>query len=243
MPARSSKPSEPRPWTVLRHGPLQKLEPNLWNVDAAIPDMPLQRRMVVIRLADGRLVIHNAVCLDESSMAELEALGTPAYLIVPCAWHRLDCHAWAERYPQVRVISPAPARKRVQQVVRVDGDYTALPVTDDFRCEPLDGVKAGEGVFLVRSGGHLTAIFNDALMNNPHGQGMWWWLYRLAGSTGGPKVTALFKLAGVSDRQRYRAHLERLASLPDLHRMIPGHGLIVEGPGASEAIRTAAASL
>src|SRR5437016_4123932 len=59
----------PRPWTVLPHGPLEKLEPNLWAVEGTIP-MPageLSRRMCIARLGDGRLLLMNGVPLREVS--------------------------------------------------------------------------------------------------------------------------------------------------------------------------------
>ncbi|HET8732485.1 MAG TPA: hypothetical protein VFM45_01810, partial [Anaeromyxobacteraceae bacterium] len=56
----------PRPWTVLPHGPLERLEENLHVVDGWVPGIRgLRRRMAVVRRSDGGLVFFNAVPVDE----------------------------------------------------------------------------------------------------------------------------------------------------------------------------------
>ena len=102
-------------WTVLPHKPLQKLEDNLWMVEGQLEQ--IRRVMVVARLGDGRLVIWNAIALGEPEMKELEAWGTPAFLIVPNGMHRMDARIWKQRYPSLTVIAPPGARKKIEQVV------------------------------------------------------------------------------------------------------------------------------
>jgi len=80
-------------WVVLPHQPIDKLEPNLWRVQGTLRGMALKRVMTLIRLEDGRVVIHSAIPLEEQAMAEIEAWGNPAVLVVPNGWHRLDAPA------------------------------------------------------------------------------------------------------------------------------------------------------
>lgn len=61
-------------WTVLPHRPIEKLTDNLWRVSGIVGS--IQRQMAVGRLRDGRLMIVNAIALDEpasSPCADLEA--------------------------------------------------------------------------------------------------------------------------------------------------------------------------
>src|SRR6266702_2370426 len=97
----------PRPWTVLPHGPLEKLEPNLWAVEGTIrmPAGELSRRMCIARLGDGRLLLMNGVPLREEAMREVEAFGKPSFLLVPNGYHRLGIAAFKQRYPQLRVLA------------------------------------------------------------------------------------------------------------------------------------------
>lgn len=229
-------------WTPLPHGPVERLADNLLRVEGSLPDMPLRRVMTVARLGDGRLLCHNAIALDEQGLRAVEALGAPALLLVPNGWHRLDARAWKARYPSLRVYCPAGARKRVEQVVAVDGSYDDVPADAAVRARHLEGVGRGEGVLEVRSPDGVTLVLNDIVFNQPHLPGFFGLVYRLLGSSGGPKVTRFARWFMVKDRAALRADLERLAATPDLRRVIVSHVVpIVERP--AEVLREVAATL
>ena len=239
-----SKPAD-TDWRVLPHDPPTQLGEDLWRVEGDLEGMALRRCMVVARLASGDLVLHNGVALDEPGMAWLEGLGRPRWLIVPNGWHRLDAARYRARYPDLTVICPRGARKKVAQRVAVGATYDALPRPGDgvVSLEHLDGLKGVEGVMRVDSADGATLVFNDALFNLPHGKGLFWWLYgRVLGNTGGPKVTLITRLLMVKDQAALRAHLERLAATPDLRRVIVAHGAVIEAD-AAEVLRSVAATL
>ena len=62
-----------------------------------MPLMKLPRRMTVVRSKSGELVIFSAIALREPDMAELEALGRPAFLIVLSERRRLDAPGYLQR--------------------------------------------------------------------------------------------------------------------------------------------------
>ena len=62
-------------WTVCPHQPIEKIHDNLWRVEAPFPGSPFPRTMILARLGDGRIVVHNAIALDEAEMKEVEAWG------------------------------------------------------------------------------------------------------------------------------------------------------------------------
>src|SRR5678816_655846 len=110
-------------WTVLPHGKLTRLEDNLLCVTGTLRMPPMgdvERRMTVVRVRDGRLIVYSAIALDETEMAALEAFGTPAWLIVPSDLHRMDIKPWKDRYPDMLVVAPAGARTQVEKIVPVD---------------------------------------------------------------------------------------------------------------------------
>ena len=218
----------PRPWIVLPHAPIERLDDNLWAVEGTLDGgKGIPRRMMIVRRADGRLVFHNALPLDEPAMAEIGAWGEPAFLLVPNGLHRLDIHAFKARFPGMKLLCPAEVRARVAEVAEVDGGYDALPPDPGMRLEALDGVKGGEVVVVVTSGSRVSLLFGDAVMNLPHLPGLQGFLFKLLGSTGAPKVTPIGKLLMVNDKARLRAHLARLAELPGLTRLVPSHGGVV----------------
>jgi hypothetical protein len=215
-------------WKVLQHGPIEAVSERLRVVEGALPGMPLKRVMSAIKLDDGSLVIHSAIALDPSTQKELEAWGTPKLLLVPNPWHRLDAPAYKTRYPALQIYCPEGARKRVGKAVPVDGSYEALPPMAPLTVRYLDGVAEREGYLELHDDAGTTLIFNDAVFNQPHLPGGFGFVYKLIGSSGGPRVTPLIKLAIVKDHRSLRAHLEKLADTPSLRRVIMSHGARVE---------------
>lgn len=230
-------------WTVLPHLDIEELERNLWRVQGSIEGMGLKRVMTLARMQDGRLVIHNGIALEEEAMKRIEAWGTPAFIIVPNAYHRLDAFAFKQRYPGAKILCPDGARKRVEEVVPVDGAYDALPADDTVRLVTLDGIKEAEGVMVVESEGGTTLVFNDILFNMPHAKGMAGLIFRyVTQSTGGPRVSRIVRWFVMKDKKALRAHLERLADTPRLERIIVSHHrMITEAP--AETLRSVARTL
>src|SRR3954467_1700297 len=81
-----------RSWIVTKHGPLQKIEDNLWAVEGKVPGVPIQRRMVIARKGDGSLVFFHAIPLDDKTLEEVRSLGKPAYLVLGHHQHAIDAH-------------------------------------------------------------------------------------------------------------------------------------------------------
>jgi hypothetical protein len=229
-------------WTVCPHSPIEKVTENLWRVAAPVPGAPFPRTMVVVRLSDGRLVIHNGIALDAVGMTQLEAWGTPAFLIVPSGAHRIDAKIFKDRYPSMRVIGPRGAKKKIDEVVTVDateGDFG----DPDVRYELVDGTAEGEGVLIVRAKSGTTLVLNDVLMNMQKLPGFGGFMMGLFGFTGPkPKVSGPARMFVVKDKKALRAELERRATTAGLTRIEVAHGNAITSDPAG-ALRNAAATL
>jgi hypothetical protein len=231
-------------WKVLPHGPIEKLADNLWWVQGSLPGMSLKRTMTIVRLTDGRLLIHNAIALDDAGMREIENWGTPAFLVVPNGGHRLDAPAFKKRYPSILVVAPKGSRARIEAVVPVDLTYDRFPANETVHFEALHGVQDAEGAMLVRSSDGVTVVLNDSVFNMDRKRDPLGFLFTtLAGSAPGPRVSRLAKLLYVKDKPALRSDLERLAGTPGLQRLVVAHEKVASGPSAAEALRTAATYL
>jgi hypothetical protein len=231
-------------WAVLPHGPIEQLAENLRWVWGSLSGLTLKRNMTMVRLDDGGLLIHNGVALNDAGMTELEAFGTPKYLVVPSQYHRLDAVRFKQRYPQLKVYAPRNARAVVEKLVAVDGSYEDFPKRDDVRFESPSALGGREGVMLVRSNDGTTVVLNDAVFNMDKKQDFLGNLFTtLLGSAPGPRVSRLAKATIIKDKKSFRADLERLAALPDLARVIVAHEKVASGADAAAALRTAATFL
>jgi len=234
-------PSALSEWKVLAHGPIEKLSDNLWWVWGSLPGMSLKRAMTIVRLSDGRLLLHSAIALEDSAMQELEGLGTPAFLIVPSFTHRLDAPFYKKRYPALRVFAPSGSRAKVRTVVDVDGSYEDFPPDASVRFETLSGLKELEGVMIVTSADGVSLVFNDAVFNMDRKRDPLGLLFTtLLGSAPGPRVSRLVKFMLVSDKPAFRGDLLRYAQTPDLVRLIVAHEKVAHGTDAAGSLRKAA---
>jgi hypothetical protein len=227
-------------WNVLDHGPIEKLADNLWRVEGAIPKMSLRRVMTVARRGDGALVLHSPIALRDAEQRELEAWGTPRFMLVPNGYHRLDAPAYKARYPELAVVAPAGSRAKVQELIAVDLGYDEFPSDQVVQVRTLQGVGELEGVMTVRSADGVTVVLNDVMFNMDRKRDLLGFLFTtLLGSAPGPRISRLAKWALVKDKEALGAELERLAAMPDLVRLIVSHEKVASGPAAAAALRQA----
>jgi len=226
---------------VSPHGPIEKLESNLWAVEAAVPTPGgIKRRMAIARRSDGSLWFFHAVPLRDEVLEEVTAWGKPDVLVVGHDQHCIDAEAFAHRLG-LRIYGPRLNLPKLRaRPLDLAGAIDELPVDPDLQFESMEGTKTGEPVFVVRSGDRVTILLCDCIQNNP-AEGMGFPL-RWMGFAGGPKVVPAFKFLFTADRERLRGHFARLAELPGLARLVPFHGAIIEGDIAG-ALRRAATTL
>jgi hypothetical protein len=228
-------------WTVLPHSDLITVDSNMLTVVGEI-HMPLgdfPRRMTVVRLADERLVIYSAVSLDLDEMAQLEAFGTPAFLVVPSERHRLDAPSWKERYPTLVVIAASGVRDKVAEVVPVDASRIDFG-DPKVRLIEVPGTENHELALEVESAGGTSLVVNE-IIGDIHGvHGLKGWLLKKMGFAGdtptvpaGPKIQFGNNLEDLADQFR------RWAEIPDLKRILVSHGDIIENDPKGVLIRLA----
>jgi hypothetical protein len=230
-------PTALKTWTVMPHGPLVEVDEGLLTVAGEIV-MPLgrfPRRMTIVGLRCGRTAIFSAIALEEAEMKRIEALGAPAFLVVPSDHHRLDANIWKRRYPDMKVLAPPGARARVEEVVAVDATTDLL---DDpgARFVTVDGTGGHEAGLIVRRAAGTSLIVNDVIAHVVHPNGIGARIMsRLFGfGVRAPQVPRTTRFMLISDRKALADQFRSWAAEPHLERIIPSHGeLIEEGPAAT----------
>jgi hypothetical protein len=223
----------PRPfttWTVLPHGKLKAIEPDILTVvgEIRMPLMTLPRRMTVIRVADARLIVWSAIALDPAEMASLEDFGRPAWLVVPSDKHRLDAKIWKARYPALQVVAPAGARAKVAEVVDVDTTAPDFGVPN-VAFATVPGTRDREAALVVRTARGTTLVINDIIGNIGDAAGLGGWLLRLVGFAGTqPQIPHVVKMAIVKDTLALADQLREWAALDSLVRILVAHGAPIE---------------
>lgn len=238
-------PQANREWTVLPHGSLTRLDDALLTVvgELHMPMGDFPRRMTVVRLSGGRLVVFSAIALGEPEMRELEAVGEPAFLVVPSDIHRLDARAWKDRYPRLFVVTPAGAREKVEEVVHVDA--TAADFGDaSVRFVTVPGTDAHEAALVIERPTGTTLVLNDLVWNVDDLPGLGGWAFHVAGFTGPePRIPAFVEMKAIKDKDALRAQLVEWAALPRLERILVAHGDVItrDPPGVLRGLADALA--
>ena len=231
-------------WTVLPHEALTEVDDNILTVVGEIRMAvgTLPRRMTIVRLSDRRLVIFSAIALREDEMHRVVDYGTPAFLLVPNAIHRLDAKIWKDRYPDIKVITPEGARSKVEEIVPVDstsgdfGDPNVLFVS-------VPGTLAHEAALQINGTNGTTLVLNDLVGNIRNQTGLSGWFLRMVKFAGDePHIPTPVKWKLVRNKSELREQLLKWAALPRLKRILVSHGATIDGnPGA--VLRNLAASL
>jgi hypothetical protein len=231
-------------WTVLPHGPLISIDDGILTVTGQIqmPLVELQRRMTVVRLKGGSCVIYSAIALGDAEMKQIEALGTPRYLIVPGDAHRLDAKVFKQRYPALRVIAPEGARERVEKVVTVDAVIASFD-DPDVTLQSVAGTAGHEAALLVQRASGTTLILNDLVGNLRRKEGFEGWLLHLLGfGSNDPQIATAAKLMMIESKVQLRQQMMYWADNGKLKRILVSHGDPIESDPAG-VLRALAATL
>jgi hypothetical protein len=226
-----------RPWIVTPHSPLRQLEENLWTVDGQVPGAPMSRRMCIVKRADGKLLFFHAIPLDDATLAQVKALGEPAYLVIAHDQHGIDADAFQKKLG-LKLYGPKRSEAKLRAKFDLDGTLDDVPKDADVEVFSVDGAKSGEAMIAVKSKGGTSLLYSDVVMNVKQAG----FVMRLMGFVGGPKTPAVWRMFFIADKKALKAQFEQLAARPGLKALVPCHGdLVCEG--AAQALQQVAAAL
>jgi hypothetical protein len=104
--------------TEVTYPPLDQPKPvadQVWIVDSGpihAMGIPLPVRMTVVRLADGKLLLHSPTPFSFPLKAELEGLGTIGHLVAPNIAHWMYMEEWQSHCPDARAWAAPGLRER-----------------------------------------------------------------------------------------------------------------------------------
>jgi hypothetical protein len=206
---------------------------------------PLHRNMVILRLATGELVLHSVVAMEESGLRALEALGTPAYAIVPSILHVMDAPFYKQRYPAMKQLAPSASMGEIGRTVALDGSVEDVLPSLGFRLHEVPGTKMVEFVYEFPIPGGGRALVANDVFGSAHAADDTRLLGRLIVShiavpghhLGIPRI---YRWRFITDIAEVRKFAVGLATIPDIRLITVSHGdPVITAP--ADALRSLAA--
>lgn len=188
----------------------------------------LRARTSIVRLDDGRLLVHSPAPPSDSLMKQMAGLGKVSWLVVPNCFHHLGTPEAAAAFPDAKVLGPKSAAARNSKL-RIDVDIQDPKFTEavpECALFPLAGVPFLDETLLYHRPTE-TLFGADAVLwadEKDH------WSFRFAA-----RLTSCFKRVSVPpdvrkkvvDKAAATRSLQALQSLP-IKRIIIAHGNIIE---------------
>jgi hypothetical protein len=222
---------------------LQAPAPDLWTWEEPLRYLGFEmgRRMTVVRLSGGGLLVHSPARLSDELRDELERLGEVRFVVPASVLHgHLHMGDYRAAYPGAKLFA-VPGLEGRRTDLSFDGELGAAPEREwasDLDQARFEGHRVGRRVlneieFLHRSSRSLIA--GDLCFNiGPS------WPLRTRLLAWGPRMrrrvgpTVAFRFF-IRDREAARRSVERILAW-DFDRILPGHGEIVES-GGKESLR------
>jgi hypothetical protein len=226
------------PMRIYPYDPPRALAADLWQIKGSLKMAAIPRNMTIYRLPDGRLVLYSVIAMHEDGMRALEALGTPAILVMPHDRHQMDAPFYKRRYPALRALAPEPAKPRN---VPIDGDLTELSGLG-IRAYPLPGTSYHEAILELPIDGGFALCTCELLGNlSPPPRGVLGLAFKVLGPPGGGfGVSRAVRSREVVSRQAMRAWLVGLSARRDIRVITVGHGAPVTEDVQAALTRAAA---
>jgi hypothetical protein len=188
----------------------------------------LRARTSIIRLDDGRLLVHSPAPPSDDLVKQIADLGEVSWLFVPNCFHHLGTPAAAATFPSAKVVSPKSAAARNADL-RIDVDIHAPAFADavpELALIPLDGVPFLDETLLYHR--PTETLFGADVVLRADAKDHWSWRFaaRLTGCYERVRVPPDVRKK-IADRSAASRSLQALRALP-IKRIVVAHGAVIE---------------
>ncbi len=210
---------------------MQQLHENLWvkHYPLSVLGTDHGRTMTLIRLLSGKLIVHSMAPFTPSDVAQIRALGEPAWLVEAMMLHDTYARQGHETFPGVPFLGPEGFGEIVKfptlPLQPVPAEWAGEVEVIELRGAP----RLKEHLFVHRSS--RTLIVADLIFNFRADERGWnrFFHRHIAGFKRYPGMSRIFRVC-ISDRSSFRDSLEQ-ALAADFDRIIVGHGGVIETDG------------
>lgn len=208
---------------------------NLWRLTYPLKLLGLElgRRVTIIRLSSGKLVIHSSAPFSAKDVAEINALGQPGWLVDAILRHDTFAEQGHAAFPTIPYLAP----RGFPDIVRLITKPIVPPPAEwngELEVLELEGMPHMRETVFFHSPSR-TLIVADLMLHFSEHEPLWREIMLKAGAVSGkhdPGMPRSFKFA-IDNRDAFERSLERVMAW-DFDRVIVGHGEIIEHSGKAK---------
>jgi hypothetical protein len=198
----------------------------------------MSTRMTILRLSNGKLLVHSPIRLDDALVKAIDALGEVAYIVSPNRMHHLFFGPSAERWPGAKTFGPPGLAEKVP-TLRIDEVLTDTAPSvwaDELEQVVVQGApKMSEVVMFHKP--TRTLVVSDLFFNIVHPPNLATKVVlTLMGTRGKLAKSRGWKLM-TEDKTAFKASVRKVMAW-DFDRLVMAHGEVVE-KNAGERARVA----
>lgn len=220
----------------------QRIDAGFWTLSFPLRffGLNLGRRVCLVRLSDGRLVIHSTGLFQPEHRSKFEEIGKPALMLDATTMHDTFTREACRIFPDTTYLFPAEFSGRLPHAdVRILDELDAR-TQSELQVLPVQGTRLFTE-YAVFHPASRTLILCDLLFNLVNASGYTRWVMRhLFGVKVWPAIDRPVRMA-VRDREAFVRSLSKILKW-DFDRIVVAHGSIIETNGQqifSAAIRRA----
>lgn len=216
---------------------MKSIAENLWLLEYPLSVLGTNhgRNVTIIRLRDGRLILHSMAPFSEADVAGIRSLGEPGWLVEAMLLHDTYAREGRENFPGPPFLGPEGFGEVVGFPVA-----SLLPPPPDWADEieviPVEGApRLKEHAMIHRPS--RTLIVADLIFNFDPDEKGWDRVFHryIAGFKRYPGTSRIFRWC-VSDHPAFRRSMEAILAR-DFDRIIVGHGRVIETGGKEKLSR------
>jgi hypothetical protein len=196
----------------------------------------LRARTSVIRLDDGRLLVHSPAPPSDGWLRQVADLGEVSWLVVPNCFHHLGTPAAAAAFPDAKILAPRSAAAKNPDL-RIDVEIhepTFAAAVPECALLPLEGVPFLDETLLYHR--PTATLFGADVILRADEHDHWTWRFAA-------RLTGCFKRSSVPpdvrkkvvDKAAASRSLQALQTLP-IKQLIVAHGDVIEAAPLAQLV-------
>lgn len=188
----------------------------------------LRARTSVIRLDDGRLLVHSPAPPSAELRREMAELGAVGWLVVPNCFHHLGTPAAAAAFAGAKVVGPASAAAKNREL-RIDldiGEAAFGEQVPELACFRLDGVPFLDETLLYHRPTETLFGADVVLRADEHDHWTWRVAARVVGCYERLRVPPDVRKK-IADKEAAARSLRALEAVP-VERLVIAHGAVID---------------